>query len=93
VIMKKPTDFVYHYIVHKEKLNPYVDVDKLITSIVYYVQNHSVYFNYSPNFVDDVMVFGIVGHTQDHLELQKKLGNILKELGCILKFSTFHKFG
>ena len=79
------SDYVYHYIVNK-KSNAPVDMKALITVIVAYIQTHDVYFKYTPQFVEGVIIFGVIGYKKDHTELQNTLCETLSELNCNLQF-------
>lgn len=82
-------DIIVHYFVNKqENINHEINMKLVISCIYVYIQNHEIYFKYEPKFVNNVLIFGIVGFKKDHIKLQKVLGSDLNKLGCKLNILT-----
>jgi hypothetical protein len=81
--MKK--DILVHYKVTKQAdYSQQVNTELLISCIYTYIQNTPIYFKYEPNFVNSILVFGIIGFKREHMKLQKRLGSDIEKLGCSL---------
>jgi hypothetical protein len=88
--MKK--DILVHYKVTKQaNYKQKVNMELLIGCIYTYIQNTPIYFKYEPNFVNSILVFGIIGFKRDHVKLQKRLGSDIKKLGCDLTIIKMYK--
>jgi len=75
----------YTYMVTKKEPNTSVNTKKLVGSIIWYVQNNEVYFKEMPTFVENVLVFTIIGYRNQQRRLKQKLGKIIDNEGCILE--------
>jgi hypothetical protein len=75
----KHKDITIFYMVKKASDTP--DMEKIIQLVMAYVQNNPIYFQSEPTFVNNIIMFGIVGYETDHNKLQKYLGSDLEKLG------------
>lgn len=81
-----------HYLVMKRAdMKP--NMDLLISTIKKYVQNNALYFSYMPNFIDGVLIFGIIGTQTEHGKLQDVLSGDLFTLGCTLAWQYSDSMG
>lgn len=81
-------DILIHYIVSKKEDFPKeVNMELVINCIYVYIQNTPIYFKYEPRFINQVLIFGIIGFKRDQKKFQKVLGSDLNKLGCKLIIS------
>lgn len=73
-------DILIHYMVTKKE-NEQANIKKIIQSIMVYIQSNSIYFKYEPKFVNNILIFGIIGFKRDQVKLQKRLGDYISYFG------------
>jgi hypothetical protein len=83
----KQKDILIHYMVTKKE-NEKTNIEKIIQSIIVYIQSNPIYFEYEPKFVNNILIFGIIGFKRDHVKLQKRLGDYISYFGGNLKILT-----